>query len=84
MDWVEIPDPVIGKPHTYTKVVYAGAGIELETTYYQIYVERPCCFTIFKGYLASGTAKIGMKVKAGFNTRNPSNTTLDICWEPVK
>ena len=30
MDWVEIPDPVIGKVPTFAKVVYAGAGIELE------------------------------------------------------
>ena len=84
MDWVEIPNPVIGKVHTFAKVVYAGTGIELETPYYQIDVELPGCCTIFKGYLASGTAKIGMKVKAGFNTRNPSNTILDIYWEPVK
>jgi uncharacterized OB-fold protein len=84
MDWVEIPNPVIGTVHTYAKVVYAGAGIELETPYYQIDVELPGCCTIFKGYLSHGTAKIGMKVQAVFNTKNPTNTILDIYWEPVK
>ena len=84
MDWVEIPSPIIGTIHTFAKLVYPGAGIELEAPYYQIDVELPGCCTIFKGYLLQGTAKIGMKVKAGFNTKNPSNTILDIYWEPVK
>jgi uncharacterized OB-fold protein len=84
MEWVEIPNPVIGTIHTYAKLVYPGAGIELEAPYYQIDVEIPGCCTIFKGYLTRGTAKIGMKVKAGFNTKKPSNTILDIYWEPVK
>ena len=84
MEWVEIPSPVIGTIHTFAKLVYPGAGIELKTPYYQIDVELPGCCTIFKGYLVSGTAKIGMKVKAGFNTKKPSNTILDIYWEPVK
>ena len=84
MKWVEIPNPVIGTVHTYAKLVYPGAGIELKAPYYQIDVEVPGCCTIFKGYLTSGTAKIGMKVKAGFNTKKPSNTILDIYWEPVK
>jgi len=84
MDWVEIPQPIIGTIHTFAEIVYPGAGIELETPYYQIDVELPGVCTIFKGYLTSGTAKIGMKVKAAFNTKNPSNTILDIFWEPVK
>jgi len=84
MEWVEIPKPVIGTIHTFAKLVYPGAGIELQAPYYQIDVEIPGCCTIFKGYLVSGTAKIGMKVKAGFNTKKPSNTILDIYWEPVK
>jgi len=84
MEWVEIPNPVIGTIHTFAQLAYPGAGIELEAPYYQIDVEIPGCCTIFKGYLTSGTAKIGMKVKAGFNTKKPSNTILDIYWEPVK
>lgn len=83
MEWEEIPQPIIGTVHTYAKVVYAGAGIELQTPYYQIDVELPGVCTIFKGYLAFGAAEIGMKVKAVFNTTNPTNTILDMHWEPV-
>ncbi len=84
MDWVEMPSPIIGTIHTYAQLVYPGAGIELQAPYYQIDVELPGCCTIFKGYLAHGSPKIGMKVKAAFNTKKPSNTILDIYWEPVK
>jgi uncharacterized OB-fold protein len=83
MDWVEIPSPVIGTIHAYAKLVYAGAGIELQTPYWQIDIEIPGACTIFKGYLLNGAPKIGMMVKALFNTKNPSNTILDICWEPA-
>jgi len=84
MEWQEIPQPIIGTIHTYAKVVYAGTGIELKTPYYQIDVELPGVCTIFKGYLAFGAPEIGMKVKAFFNTTNPTNTILDMHWEPVK
>jgi hypothetical protein len=38
--------------------------------------------TIFNGYLAYGTTKIGMIVEACFRTENPTNTILDIYWIP--
>ena len=84
MKWEEIPQPIIGTVHTYARVEYAGAGIELTTPYYQIDVELPRVCTIFKGYLAYGTAEIGMKVQACFRTENPTNTILDIYWIPYE
>jgi uncharacterized protein len=84
MQWEEIPQPVIGTIYTYARVVYAGAGIELETPYYQVDVELPGVCTIFKGYLKEGAAEIGMKVKAEFRTQDPTNTILDICWVPYE
>jgi len=84
MEWEEIPPPVIGTVHTYACVEYAGAGIELTTPYFQIDVELPGVCTIFKGYLAYGTAEIGMKVKACFRTEDPTNTILDIYWIPCE
>jgi len=84
MEWEEMPPPVIGIVHTYAHVEYAGAGIELTTPYFQIDVELPGVCTIFKGYLAYGTAEIGMKVKACFRTENPTNTILDIYWIPYE
>jgi uncharacterized OB-fold protein len=83
MTWEELPQPVIGTVHTYARVEYAGAGIELTTPYFQIDVELPGVCTIFKGYLQYGTAKIGMKVKADFRTEDSTNTILDIYWIPV-
>ena len=84
MEWEEVPQPIIGTVHTYAHVEYAGAGIELTTPYFQIDVELPGVCTIFKGYLAYGTAEIGMKVKACFRTENPTNTILDIYWIPYE
>jgi uncharacterized OB-fold protein len=84
MEWKEVPQPIIGTVHTYAHVEYAGAGIELTTPYFQIDVELPGVCTIFKGYLAYGTAEIGMKVKACFRTENPTNTILDIYWIPYE
>ncbi len=84
MVWEEMPQPVIGTIYTYARVEYAGAGIELTTPYYQVDVELPGVCTIFKGYLAYGTAEIGMKVKAGFRTDNPTNTIFDIYWLPYE
>ncbi len=84
MVWEEIPQPVIGTVYTYARVEYAGAGIELTTPYYQIDVELPGVCTIFKGYLTYGVAEIGMKVKAGFRTDNPTNTIFDIYWIPYQ
>ena len=84
MEWEEVPQPVIGTVYSYARVEYAGAGIELTTPYFQIDVELPGVCTIFKGYLAYGTAEIGMKVKACFRTENPTNTILDIYWIPYE
>lgn len=84
MEWVELPNPVIGEIFTFTRVEYPGYGIELSYPYYQIDVKIPGCCTIMKGYLIRGEAKIGMKVKAGFRTKNPTNTILDLYWEPAE
>ena len=82
MGWVQIKKP-IGEIFTFTEVLYPGAGVELTTPYYQIDVKLPKCCTIMKGYLVRGKPFIGMKVKAGFRTENPTNTTLDLYWEPI-
>jgi hypothetical protein len=84
MSWEEILQPVIGEVYAFTQVVYAGIGIELSTPYWQIDVELKGLATIFKGYLVWGEPKIGMKVRAGFRTQQPTNTILDIYWEPLE
>jgi len=84
MNWKTLPNPVIGKIYTFTEVVYAGIGIELSTPYWQVDVELPGLATIPKSYLLYGKPYIGMKVKAEFRTKNPTNTVLDYYWVPYE
>jgi len=84
MLWETLPNPVIGKIYTFTQVVYAGIGIELSTPYWQVDVEIPGLATIPKSYLLYGEPSIGMKVKAEFRTKNPTNTVLDYYWVPLE
>jgi uncharacterized protein len=84
MDWEALPNPVIGKIYTFTQVVYAGTGIELSTPYWQVDVEIPGLATIPKSYLLYGEPYIGMKVKAEFRTKKPTNTVLDYYWVPYE
>jgi uncharacterized OB-fold protein len=82
MEWVELPKPVIGEVFAFTRVEYPGEGIELSTPYWQIDVKISGLATIPKGYLLYGEPYIGMKVKAGFRTKNSTNTILDLYWIP--
>jgi uncharacterized OB-fold protein len=84
MTWEALPNPVIGTIHTFTEVVYAGTGIELSTPYWQIDVEIPGLATIPKSYLLYGKPHTGMKVKAEFRTKKPTNTVLDYYWVPYE
>ena len=84
MKWVDLKNPVIGEIFTYTHVEYPGHGIEISYPYYQIDVRIPGCCTVMKGYLVRGDAKIGMKVRACFRTKRPTNTILDLSWEPAE
>jgi uncharacterized OB-fold protein len=82
MVWETLPNPVIGTIYTFTQVVYSGIGIELSTPYWQVDIEIPGLATIPKSYLLYGKPYIGMKVKAEFRTKNPTNTILDYYWVP--
>jgi uncharacterized OB-fold protein len=84
MVWKTLPNPVIGTIYTFTEVVYAGTGIELSTPYWQVDVEITGLATIPKSYLLRGKPDIGMKVKAEFRTKNPTNTVLDYYWVPYE
>jgi uncharacterized protein len=82
MLWKTLSNPVIGKIYAFTRVVYAGTGIELSTPYWQVDVEIQGLATIPKSYLLYGEPHIGMKVKAEFRTKKPTNTVLDYYWVP--
>ena len=82
MRWRTLKNPVIGTIYAFTQVDYAGTGIELATPYWQVDVEIPGLATIPKSYLLYGRPEIGMKVRAAFRTKQPSNTVLDYYWVP--
>jgi len=84
MEWIRLRNPVIGEVLTFTHVEYPGLGIELSYPYYQIDIKLDGAATVMKGYLIRGEARIGIKVRAGFRTRNPTNTILDLYWEPAE
>ena len=85
MEWVELSQPVVGTVYSYTHVKRGGAGLEIETPYYQIDVRIDGCCTIPKGYLidAGKEPAIGMKVTPVFRTKDPTNTSLDIAWKTL-
>jgi hypothetical protein len=58
--------------------------MELSTPYWQIDVDIPGLATIPKSYLLYGEPYIGMKVKAEFRTKQPTNTVLDYYWVPCE
>ena len=84
MVWKTLSNPVIGKIYAFTRVVYAGTGIEISTPYWQVVVEITGLATIPKSYLLYGEPRIGMKVKAEFRTKKPTNTVLDYYWVPYE
>jgi|GEM_PF-158361 uncharacterized OB-fold protein len=84
MEWIKLKNPVLGEVFTYTHVEYPGHGIEISYPYYQIDVKLPGAATVMKGYLVRGEARIGMKVKAAFRSKKPTNTILDLYWEPAE
>jgi uncharacterized OB-fold protein len=84
MEWRTLRNPVIGEVFTFTHVEYPGHGIEISYPYYQIDVVIPGAATVMKGYLVRGEARIGMKVRACFRTKSPTNTILDLYWEPAE
>lgn len=85
MEWKELSQPIVGTVYSYTQVKRGGAGLEIETPYYQIDVLLPGCCTIPKGYLvdAGREPAIGMKVAPVFRTKDPTNTCLDIAWKAL-
>ena len=81
MEWVEAP--TVGKVYTHSTVLYPGAAFRLSTPCPLISVEIEGVCTKPMSYLKEGEPKIGLPVKAVFNTDNPTNTILDLAWVPA-
>ena len=81
MEWVEAPQ--VATIYTHSVVRYPGAPFRLPTGTPLISLEIEGTCTKLMSYLAEGTPKFGMKVKAVFNTEKPTNTILDLSWVPA-
>ena len=80
-EWVEAP--TTGTIYTYSTVLYPGSNFKLSTPCPLISVELEGVCTKLMSYLKEGEPKIGLPVKAVFNTEQPTHTILDLAWVPV-
>lgn len=82
MEWVEGPQN--GTIYTHSTVLYPGSNFRLSTPCPLISVELGGVCTKLMSYLKEGDPKIGMPVKAVFNTKEPTHTILDLAWVPIE
>jgi len=79
--WVEAP--TVGEIYTHTEILYPGAGFKLTIPCPLISVSLEGVCTKMMSYLKEGQPRIGMKIKAVFNTEDPTHTILDLAWVPA-
>jgi uncharacterized OB-fold protein len=81
MEWAEAPQR--GTIYTWSTIKYPGELFRLpaDTTLISVEIEGVC--TKLMSWLKEGKPKIGMPVKAVFNSDNPTNTILDLAWVPA-
>jgi uncharacterized OB-fold protein len=80
-EWVEAPQ--VGTIYTHSTVTYPGELFKLPPGTPLISIELEGVCTKLMSWLKEGKPEFGMKVKAVFNTRNPTNTILDLAWVPA-
>ena len=80
MEWT--PAPTIGEIFTHSTVQYTGALFRASPPCPLISVSIEGVCTKLMSYLKDGTPRIGMPVRAVFNTKKPTNTILDLAWVP--
>jgi len=81
MTWVEAPQQ--GHIYTWSVVKYPGELFKLPPGTPLISVEIEGACTKMMSYLKEGEPKIGLPVKAVFNTQRPTHSILDLAWVPA-
>lgn len=81
MSWHEAPQT--GVIYTHSTVKYPGELFKLPAGTPLISVEIEGVCTKLMSWLKEGKPVFGMKVKAVFNTKNPTHTILDLAWVPA-
>ena len=80
MEWIEAP--TVGKIYTHSTVLYPGELFRASIPCPLISIEIEGVCTKLMSYLKEGQPKMGLPVKAVFNTEAPTNTILDLAWVP--
>lgn len=80
-EWVEVPP--VGTIYTFSEVTYPGELFRAEAPVPLISLEIEGVCTKLMSYMKEGKPEFGMKVKAVFETENPTNTILDLAWVPA-
>ena len=81
MEWAEAPQE--GTVYTWSVVKYPGELFKLPADTPLISIELEGVCTKLMSWLKDGKPEIGMRVKAVFNTENPTNSILDLAWVPA-
>ncbi|RIK65177.1 MAG: hypothetical protein DCC65_12665 [Planctomycetota bacterium] len=81
MEWIEAPTQ--GRIYTWSVVKYPGELFKLPPGTPLISVEIEGVCTKLMSWLKEGEARIGLPVRAVFNTARPTNTILDLAWVPA-
>ncbi len=80
-EWVDAPQT--GTIYTFSEITYPGELFRADAPVHLISVELEGVCTKLMSYLWEGKPEFGMPVKAMFNTKDPTNTILDLCWVPA-
>ena len=81
MEWIEAPQR--GRIYTWSVVKYPGELFKLPPGTPLISVELDGVCTKLMSWLKEGEPRIGMAVRAVFNTAKPTGTILDLAWVPA-
>ena len=83
--WVNLP--LEGRVHSWTTCYFGSEEFLKETPFNLALVEFDGVDSLLLSRLEGVERRdvyIGMKVKAEFRTKNPTNTVLDYCWVPME
>jgi len=80
MEWVAAP--TVGEIFTHSTVQYPGELFRASPPVPLISVSIEGVCTKLMSYMKEGQPRMGLPVRAVFNTTKPTNTILDLAWVP--
>ena len=80
-EWVDVAP--LGKVYTFWEVTYPGELFRAKPPVHLISVEIDGVCTKLMSYMKEGKPEFGMPVKAVFETKDRTNTILELAWVPA-